>query len=161
MEEYHACQCVNEYPADDITLSEALDPLTIGARLQSLGVWTATVASGKKQEVLQAYLALSRSKEEVAMLENEARNIVNYYERRKKVVIEEIESHSLKFDSLSRGTTALLYFFLAKINNLLEQGYVTLQVMTNVDHKLPLDVLKDDSDDDIDSNTSDCSSDEL
>lgn len=140
-----------------MTLSEALDPLAIGTRLQSTGIWTATVASGDKHEIILSYLSHARSKEEIKMLENETRNIVFYYEKIKMAVLREIECRSSNFDPLSRGITVLLHNLLAKINHYLEQGYVTERVMTTSTE--PPDGLEDqDSDDEF---SSDTSSDEL
>ena len=64
----------------------------------------------------------------------------------------------MKLDTLSRGTIALLHIFIANVNNLLDQARVTLQVMTNTEHELSLDVLHEDSDDSV---TSECSDDEF
>lgn len=132
LEEFNACQ-------GDMSLSEAQDPMLIQARLKSAG--HVCVEGGEKHEILQAYLAYCRSKEELVLLEREARNVVSYYEHKKEVIFQEMENQS------SRGTIALLHLLLAEVNNLLEQARVTLQAMTDAVEDTDEYVLYEDSDD--------------
>ncbi len=113
-----------------ITLSEALDPSSVGAKLKSLTGWANSVIGGDQQEAVQAYLILCRSKEEISMLQEDALNVVNYYERVKKVVCSKLASLSAVSDLYSRGSISLLHLLLANISNLLEQGRLTLRTIT-------------------------------
>ena len=142
LEEYDACQCD---PTTKVVLSEALDPSALGARLASLGIWTATTASGKRHDAIQAYLALSRSKEEILMLNDEANNVFHFYDSKKKVIERELQDRFLKFDPLSRGENALLHQLLDETNHQLEQINMTLGVMSST-QTVPSEL--DDTDDD-------------
>lgn len=124
LEEYHACLSTRETSADFITYSEALDPSLVEVQLHIYGASTASVASGEKQEAIQAYLTLSRSKEEIDMLKEDAANIVAYYVRRKKVVYTQLQK-----EEVGSGAKALLHQLLAKTEDLLQQAYQTVQVM--------------------------------
>ena len=115
LEEYNACESFGEASADRIDLPQALDPSNIGERLQKFGVWcTVYVASGQRREIMDAYLALCRSKEDICMLKEEAENAVAYYEEKRKIIMKEIENISVKTDSFSRGAVAMLHSLLAK-----------------------------------------------
>lgn len=122
-----------------------MDPLSVGAKLKSLSGWA---NSGDQQEAIQAYLILCRSREEISMLREDALNMVNYYERVKKVVCDKLASLSAGTDLYSRGSTSLLHSLLAKISNLLEQGHLILRTMTTLrENELPcMDGINDDED---------------
>ena len=72
----------------NITLAEAQDPLRIEERLRDFGCWHSSVlATGKKRQIIDAYLSLCRSNEELFMLEEEAASMTTYYEKRKISII--------------------------------------------------------------------------
>lgn len=126
--DYHACQSNTEVSCDFISLSEALDPCAVGDKLQVVGVWC-SISTGDRRAIIDAYLTLCRSKEEISMLTEEARNVTVYYEEQKKAVLKELDCLSGKVDSYSRGATSLLHQLLAKISKQLEQSYHTVKVM--------------------------------
>ena len=102
---------VQESPADVHCSSEAYDPCALRLRLQSLGLQTTGVRLQERQEIMQAYLTLSRSIEEMELLKEDIKNVVSYYQKVKSVVLEEIENLSTKSDAVSRGDKALLHHF--------------------------------------------------
>jgi hypothetical protein len=78
-------------PYDELTISDALEPSVIAARLEKLGSTTpAGVSSGKKREAMDAYLLIMRSSEEIALLEKEMENIVDYYENRDTTIVQNL-----------------------------------------------------------------------
>ena len=91
LEEYQACQS-GPNPSLTITLSEALDPSLVESRLREVGSFCASVAYGKKREIIDSYLSLCRSKEEIYMLKQEAQNVVSYYRQRKEILLKELEA---------------------------------------------------------------------
>ena len=83
--EYNAVQ---ESPADVLCSSEAYDPCALRLRLQSLGLQTIGARLQERQEIMQAYLTLSRSIEEMELLKEDIKNVVSYYQKVKSVVLE-------------------------------------------------------------------------
>ena len=76
LDEYHACHVV-ESSSCELSLSEALDPVLIRIHLTS---YSDTVTD-EKLEIIQAYLIVCPGCEEVAMLREDAKNMVCYYSR--------------------------------------------------------------------------------
>lgn len=146
LREYNAV-CRSSKLNDAITMAEALDPASIEERLKGLGSRYTTIATGKKRQVIDAYLGLCRSEEELQMLKNEAKNILYYYEERGKCIAMKLGELSANDDLFSRGASAMLKQMLARNNILLEQGHVLNDAMTK---KLvttsPSDSDSDDSD---------------
>ena len=116
VEEYRACTGTTS--GDTLTLSEALDPASIGIRLHQLGSWGA-VATGRRREIIDAYLTLCRSNE---MLEQDARNCVVFYEQKKQIMACELEHRSKHSDLFSRGATALLSDLMHHVSQRLHQS---------------------------------------
>ena len=84
LQEHNACS--NE-SCDEMTLSDAMDPSVIATKLEQVGLATPTgISSGKKREVIDAYLLVCRSSEEISMLEKEMHSIIHYYEERENVI---------------------------------------------------------------------------
>lgn len=105
-------------PYDELTISDALEPSVIAARLEKLGSTTpAGVSSGKKQEAMDAYLLIMRSSEEIALLEKEMENIVDYYENRDTTIVQNLIPPCL--NQFDRGRKALLCGLLKQNNKLL------------------------------------------
>lgn len=101
LDEYSVCQSSTSTGVlDTMSLSEALDPQSIGLRLQRIGNWS-TVATGEKREIIDAYLAFSRSKEEIAMLTEEASNICVFYQEKLNVIQRELKDLSSYDDPFS------------------------------------------------------------
>ena len=80
LDEYHACHVVDPSLCE-LSLSQALDPIFVRTLLTSLSD-VATAVTAEKLEAIQAYLMVSRSHEEVAMLKEDAKNVVSYYNRK-------------------------------------------------------------------------------
>lgn len=129
LEDYSASLSPTESPIESILLSDALDPSAIEHRLQTLGIWFQTVASGEKREVMDAYLMLCRSNEDLSMLKEEAQNTVTYYEERKYSLLKAIEHLSSNIDTYSRGITAILHQMLAVSCVKLKQCHQVVQAM--------------------------------
>lgn len=129
VEEYHACLSTSD--ESNLSFDEALNPSTMAIKLENFGMWCHSVASGKKREIIDAYLMLCRSKEDMCMLKEEAENIVLYYEHRKKCIVLTLqELQSTTADCFSRGATVLLYRLLHVANTLLEQASETVRIIS-------------------------------
>ena len=63
--------------ANALTVAEVLDPSVIAKKLEAFGVCH-TTTTGKKREIIDVYLMLCRSNEEIAMLKEECRNVVTF-----------------------------------------------------------------------------------
>ena len=161
-QEYNACDSANNLETSDaITLSEALDPSSVETRLGEFGSGYKTIATGykmmstgRKRQILDAYLEVCRSIEEISMLKEEAKNLVVYYEERKKLLEVKIASLSDRIDSFSRGAVSLLNRLLSNNEMLLKQGYEVKDLLNNekVDGNMSSYVEYDcDSDDSLDS----------
>ena len=147
-EEYSICQSsTNADISSTLSLSEALDPQSIGTRLQSIGKW-GTIAIGKKREIIDAYLAFCRSKEEIAMLREEASSICAFYQEKLNVISRRLINFSGKNDPFSRGAKALLCNLFEKTSRHLERSKHAEEIMkTQIQQQALL-------------TTDDCSSDE-
>lgn len=142
LHDYNACGST-----DSLTLSEALDPPTIEAKLTGSGAWHATVATGKKRQIIDAYLGLCRSNEELSLLKQEATNLLHSYEGVKKFIVEkllDLSKHTS--DPYSRGTAAMLNLVLKRHEVMLKQANI-LHNALNSSAVLP-DFDDDDDDDD-------------
>lgn len=134
-EEYRACLA----PTDNVlTQSEALDPSSIGTRLHQLGSWGA-IATGRKREIIDAYLTLCRSNEEIALLQQDAENCVAFYEHKKQVITCELESLSVCADLFSRGATALLTGLMHQLSLLLNDSIKTVGMIQSQIHQQTLE----------------------
>ena len=151
LEEYRACLFSTD---DTLTLSEALDPPSVGTRLHQMGSWGA-LATGRRREIIDAYLALCRSNEEIAMLEQDARNCVAFYEHKKQVITCALECQSVGSDLFSRGATALLTHLMHQTSQLLNDSIRTADIISHQQ------TLEDESWDTASSTCSDDSFDDL
>ena len=102
--EFNACQSVIE-GRSSLTLDEALDPSKLSVLLQPNA---SRFPSKCRQELIDAYIMVKRTTEEIEMLESEMRNTKQYYVDRKSTVQTTIESFSQKGDAFSRGAVAFL-----------------------------------------------------
>ena len=123
--------CASSKVSDTITMAEIFAPAAIEERLRGLGSRYSTIATGKKRQIIDAYLGLCRSKEELEMLKNEAKNIIYYYEERKKCIIAKLTDLSVNGDLYSRGSSAMLRQLFTHNDILLKQGHVLSDAMTN------------------------------
>lgn len=111
-----------------LTMEEALDPEQVRTRLQAMGTCTA-IATGEKREVIDSYLLLCRSREEIQLLKHEVHNLVSYYENAKKVLEDETRRRSTDTASFNRGAVSLCHRLLNRVNLLLAQGKEVWKVM--------------------------------
>jgi hypothetical protein len=119
---------------DTMTLSEALDPSAVETRLHQLGSWGA-IATGRRREIIDAYLALCRSNEEIEMLEQDARNCIAFYERKKEVITSELLYRSVNSDPYNRGAAALLMDLMHQTSHLLTDSIKTLGIISTRIHQ--------------------------
>ena len=90
----------------------------IAVQLERLGATTpVAVSSGKKREAIDAYLLITRSSEEIALLEKEMQNVVHFYENRETMIVQNLTLPS--FNQFERGRRALLCKCLKRNNALL------------------------------------------
>lgn len=116
LKEYYSTCSVQ--PCDELTISDALDPSVIAVQLERLGATTpVAVSSGKKREAIDAYLLITRSSEEIALLEKEMQNVVHFYENRETMIVQNLTLPS--FNQFERGRRALLCKCLKRNNALL------------------------------------------
>ena len=129
LDEYRACHVVDPSLCE-LSLSQALDPIFVRTLLTSLSD-VATAVTAEKLEAIQAYLMVSRSREEVAMLREDAKNVVSYYNRKKHAIQLAISSLEANSDPYSRGSITLLHFLLKNVDHLLDQASLTLHRMNS------------------------------
>lgn len=102
----------------------------------------------KKQEIIEEYLLLLRSREEVELLENEAKNVIQYYATKKGIIEAEILGLSDSSD-FSAGAKCLLTHLLHNVVQLLQDmqsSYAIMKESTNFQNV----VCSSDSDSDSD-----------
>ena len=142
MDKYHATE---DQSSPLLTMEDALNPDVIGSRLQTLGTIT-EIATGEKRELIDSYLVLCRSREEIKLLREEAQNVVSYYKTKKVAVQEEITNLSADLSStVDKGAVALHYRLLNKVNTLLVQGMEVLKVMDAHGNEMVESTLDDDN----------------
>ncbi len=122
VEDYNACSIEGDsQPA--IMAEEVLNPITFEDKLQVLGVWCQGTEP-EKREMMDSYLKLCRSIEELCMLTEEVKNMVIFYEQKKRKSIEKsIAVVSSGEDSVyNRGISSLLHILLEYSSSLLHQA---------------------------------------
>lgn len=103
------------------SLEEALDPLKLTCELHSN-------LSISKQQIVDAYLMMKRSTEEMEMLQNEMRNTTKHYTGLKLAVQEAICTFSERDDLFGRGAVSLLHNMITALNKRIEEC-ISLPVM--------------------------------
>ena len=73
LEEYNTCQLVVSSSLIQITLDEALDPEVLFSKLHA-----DTTSSKPHQDILEAYLQMKCSNEEIVLLESEMANTIHF-----------------------------------------------------------------------------------
>ena len=130
-------------------MDEALDPSAVELRLLSLGC-NPSLATGRKK-IIDAYLRLCRSTEELVMLKVEAANIMKYYEDRRSRILAAIADHqSVESHPFNRGAATMLHQMLCSNKTLLIQAN-TLNNLLNKDDET-ISLLDDDSCSDLSEN---------
>ena len=125
VQEYGVC-----LPDDDsaaaITMEEVLDTIKLEERLRVLGVWCLGTVP-EKREAMDAYLMLSRSREEQSMLKHELQRVISFYESKRDHIRKACSEVLLLADSLyNRGISSLLHRLLQQVTNALQEAKNTL-----------------------------------
>ncbi len=100
-----------------MTITKALSVGVIESKLGDLGLACASIATGSRRQILDAYLLLHRSEEELKMLHQEFNNLLNYYKKMNTVIMVTIA----KMTS-SNGAVAMLTKLLQKNKHYLYQA---------------------------------------
>ncbi len=74
-----ACLSSDE-TSERIEFHDAIDPRALEHILQTLGLPCQVTVNTDQREVIDAYLMLQRSEEEISMLKDDINNIITYYE---------------------------------------------------------------------------------
>ena len=120
LKEYNTCELASDPHAKSLSMSDIFNTSILEDQLKQLGTWC-SVASGEKREIIDSYLMLCRSKEEISMLKEDADNCVAYYKNRNGVILEEVRKRSLKTSLFDKGAVALLHTLLTKNSLLLNE----------------------------------------
>ena len=111
--EYNACQVViGGDSAPLLLLEEALDPSLLAAVLKP----NSSLPFDSKRELIDAYIMMKRSSEEISMLDTEMENTTQYYLDRKNTLQKLLESFSQRGDAFGRGAVALLQDVYLKVD---------------------------------------------
>ncbi len=135
--------CATSMVYDSLTMAEVLSTGILEGRLNGLGTSCSTVASGSKREIIDAFLIMQRSQEELVMLQQESQNVVLYYQQRQGHINAKLYALSLFDDKFSRGTIAMLKTLLGNTTNYLkeeEQLFSSLCTNTAVSSEIDHDM---------------------
>ena len=110
LEEYNACQTIAN--SGNLTLPDVLDSSTLADMLNS----KLTAYKPDRQEIINAYVMLTRSHEEMEMLQGEMGNVLHYYEDRVAAIQSALDECSQLTPSVARGACALLHNMLTDTN---------------------------------------------
>ena len=154
VQDYSACLS-QEDSAAMITIEEVLDPIILEDRLRASGVRCLGTVP-EKREAMDAYLILTRTKEEQAMLKEELQSFVSFHKAKKNSLLKACTEVKSLTDSLyNRGILSLLHRLLQEVMNLLQGAQ---DIFDSLDENNENDLYWYDSDLDDDSdNDDDCS----
>ncbi len=151
---YNACQS-SLVGGRSMLIIEALDPSSFSTVLL-----TQPLYSESKQELIEAYLVMRRSTEEISMLKMDMKNTLRYYEDKKETLLQLIESMAQRDDTHARGTVALLRHMLIDIDNTYKECS-ELFSNTGTDYVHPTIIDCDSDNSDTDNSDTDSDVDEL
>ena len=122
-----------------LTLAEALDPSILSSTF-SFSIPGQPFTD--RHDVIDAYIMMKRSSEEISLLDNEMKNTISHYSERERTILSHIELLHHSTDAYSRGAKALLYNLLLQVRKHLEE----CNTMFSVIDQLPsdYDVYEDD-----------------
>ena len=107
LEEYNICQLIVNSSSTQITLDEALDPTVLSSKL---GVHADTTVSKPHQDIIEAYLQMKCSNEEILLLEKEMANTIQFYAEQQKSLLTLIDQmKQAQISESSRDAIALLH----------------------------------------------------
>ncbi len=95
--------CATSMVYDSLTMAEVLSTGILEGRLNGLGTSCSTVASGSMREIIDAFLIMQRSQEELVMLQQESQNVVLYYQQRQGHINAKLYALSSFDDKFSRA----------------------------------------------------------
>ena len=131
LSEYHTCLSITNVSSSEvITLDETLNPSTIAKRLRNQCF---VVASGEERQLIDAFVLLRRSTEEVCMIKEESRCVVTYYQERKQAILRVLEEFS-GTQSYGRGAKAMLHQLLSRVAEQLELAHKTAEIVNSEVH---------------------------
>jgi len=93
-------------------LEETLDPSLLAAVLKP----NSSLPFVSKRKLIDAYIMMKRSSEEISMLDTEMENTTQYYLDRKNTLQKLIDSFSQRGDAFGRGAVALLQDVYLKVD---------------------------------------------
>ncbi len=139
LEEYNICQLVFNNSSIQITLDEALDPEFLSSKLHA-----DTTLSKPHQDIIEAYLQMKRSNEEIVLLESEMANTIHFYAEQRKVLLTLIDqmkqAQISKSDPFNRGAIALLHSLFRRIDKLHQECRVfPISATINIPQQLDLE----------------------
>lgn len=134
LKEYQSCQAASTQLT--CTFDEALDPSTIEGKLQKQGaLHVHSIATGTNRQIVDAYLLLCRSKEEISMLQDEAKCLVNFYQSKQVLIrstLDATQSSGIHGSYMfSQGNRALLQQLLLHTQSKLEGANECLSTISS------------------------------
>lgn len=139
---YNACQLVIG-GGISVSMNEALDPFALSTVLHS----KSSICKSKR-ELIDSYIMVKRSSEDILMLDIEMKNTIQYYENRKKTLLQLIASLSLREDPFGKGAVALLRKLCIEVDKQISE---CSELFAITDSGWPLIINQDESDSDLDS----------
>ena len=107
VQEYNACQTVSTDTCCNLCLQDAHDSAALAQILNP----KICVFTPSKQELVNAYIMVKRSGEEIHMLEGEMENTLHYYEKRKDAIVVTLGCLQTQEQAFDRGAHALLHIY--------------------------------------------------
>ena len=112
LEEYNTCQAISRDSSSSLTLHDVLDSSVLAKILNP----KLSTYRPDRQQITSAYLMLTRSHEEMEMLQSDMKNVVLYYETRAKAIEDTIKEPCQLGPLYVRGAHALLQNMLPEAN---------------------------------------------
>ena len=110
-------------------VSSECSPLEMNDATKLTTIMDTTSISNSKRELIETFLRIKRSEEEIVMLESEMSNTVDHYEHEVQAVVICIDKCVHKRDAFSRGALALLYPHLIKLQTRLNESHYFHSIM--------------------------------
>ena len=109
LEEYGACKTIATGSSGTLTLTDVLDPSALARILDP------KLCGHKpgRQDIINAYVMLSRNHEEMEMLLSEMKNVLHYYEIRVAGILNAMDEYSNLHTAFAKGAHALLHNILS------------------------------------------------
>lgn len=134
--------CASGDAGEDISITMAMDTSFLASKCNQFEY----VADNHRQEVIEAYLMICRSNEELSMLESETDNAIHFYKQKRQTILDALDHLSLE-TAFDIGARCLLHELLVEVEVLLKEVQNTQCAMKSGS---PSDVPAMDSDTDDD-----------